>query len=107
MGQVMTEAEYRPTLSAEMYHLRRWYTPRRLEIAWTLAKGIRQREGETAPAASLIWDIGVSSRSMYRWIHGRATPSTLSLHRLDLIFSDVIGEQWRESVRNIEQLDLT
>lgn len=102
MGKVtvLTPSGYRPTLSARIDVLERWFTPERFRLAWNLAKFVKRLNGCDCPAADLISDLDYSTREVYRWINGDADPSRRAFIRIDEVFSGLIGEDWQTVVNS-------
>lgn len=99
-----TRETYRQQFSASYIRLKDWYTPERFSYIWQKAKFDYWVEGSKSPARDFVWDIGVSRRTISRWLNGVA-PSQMALMRLDLALRALWGDEWMHEIDEIMEED--
>jgi len=94
-----TATDYRPQFSVQYLRLKTWYTPERFQYIWDAARMEYCARGSESPAREFVWDIGVSRRSVSRWLNG-ARPSRMAMMRLERTLRSVWGDDWMHVVEH-------
>jgi len=96
VGSVTLE---RPKVDPRVIDLAEWITVPRLRLAWALAREAKWRSGVRHDIVfHLCLEVGTSPRVISRWLTGQNRPISVYIHRLDRLFSGLIGEDWPEVV---------
>lgn len=90
----------RPQFSVEYHRFKEWYTPERFRVMWEEAKKLYRELGYSSPALSVVWDIGISRRTVSRWLNG-TRPSPMALFRLEWRMRVLLGDDWRDRIDGI------
>jgi len=87
----------REQFSVQYLRLRNWYTTGRFLLIWRKAKFTYWVRGSKSPLRDFVWDVGVSRRTVSRWLIG-ARPSRMALIRLEGTCRALWGEDWMEQI---------
>jgi len=93
----------REQFSVEYLRLKDWYTPKRFQFIWRNARFSYWINGSKSPLRDFVWDIGVSRRTVSRWLNG-ARPSRMAFIRLQSTLSSLWGENWMQKIN--EQMEV-
>jgi len=96
-GFTLSPLGHREQFSAEYLAFSKWYTPERFRHIWRKARFHYWDRGYQSPVREFIWDVGVSHRTVSRWLRG-AFPSRMALIRLQTLLQTMWGEDWMQQI---------
>jgi len=94
----------REQFSMQYLRVKQWYTPERFRFIWRKAKFTYWVNGSKSPLRNFVWDVGVSRRTVSRWLNG-ARPSRMALIRLEGTCRALWGEDWMEDIDDMIKED--